>query len=179
MAKLILLRHAKAVSNWQEAADNHRPLTENGVNAAIKLAGFMRRHDYFPTMVMVSPAQRTIATFSHLLINMAATLPENRVWCPHIEVKSDLYSSDEIALLQMIRAQSTEFLMVVGHNPTMHGMAIQLCANPNEPPARAMSQHFPPGSMAVFDLDGPLSRLQLYGARLEQFITPAMLDEQI
>jgi phosphohistidine phosphatase len=63
-------------------------------------------------------------------------------------------------------------VLLIGHNPALHGLALELAhADLNKllPPAGGK---FPKGGMASFCFDGAWKELEPHGAVLTSFITP-------
>ena len=81
-------------------------------------------------------------------------------------------------MLHRIRAvdDRAETVMVIGHNPTMHEVALDLVAGGNKRALRSLGDKFPTGALAVFELDGVWPALASATAHLAAFVTPRSLD---
>jgi phosphohistidine phosphatase len=109
---LLLLRHGK--SDWDRDAggDRQRPLAKRGKNAATAVGRFIAQADLIPDVVVTSPAVRTRET-----VALAADAGD---WSRPVREDDTLYGAavrDVIALL-LAEPDTTERLMLVGHEPT-------------------------------------------------------------
>lgn len=149
--RLLLLRHAK--SDWSDAAlrDEDRPLAARGIRAAKKIAGHMRRKGYVPTSILCSSARRTRETLDVLLSEWDAR--------PKVQYEDALYLSEWPVLLKHVRAASDALspLLVIGHNPGLQELAIQLARKPVSGGERTrgerLKEKFPTAALAVFDIE--------------------------
>jgi len=171
MHQLLLLRHAK--SSWEDAAtpDRDRPLNARGRRAAIAMRLAMRELGLAPDLILVSTALRTMQTMNLL-----------EPWddTPLIEPMDELYLASAARLFAALRAvaETVRTVLVIGHNPGMHDLAIAL-TDPRtsaEKPARGVREGFPTTALAEFSVTGPWARLDAGGGRLLRFLTPRMLD---
>ncbi|HYI65115.1 MAG TPA: histidine phosphatase family protein [Allosphingosinicella sp.] len=119
MKTLILLRHAK--SSWDDpsVSDFARPLNPRGAEAARAMGRAMRDLGLTADRVLASPAVRVVQTLEGLgeALGPIAPIFDERV-----------YLASAPTLLDMIRAADDldERLMVVGHNPGLAELALQL-----------------------------------------------------
>lgn len=169
MHQLILLRHAK--SSWDDAnqPDKDRPLNQRGRAAAARMRSAMRDLGLCPDLVLVSSARRTRETLEAL-----EPWPDT----PLVEVMDALYLATAGQLMDAIRdvAETTRSVLVIGHNPGMHDLALTLVANPEAPAARDLAAGFPTAALAEFVISGPWSRLMPSGGRLTRFLAPKTLS---
>jgi phosphohistidine phosphatase len=133
MHQLLLLRHAK--SSWDDAKlpDRDRPLNKRGRRAAAAMRGAMHDLGLSPDVVLVSAARRTQET-------LAALEPWDDT--PLIETLDSLYlasAGQMLAILQGVN-ETVRSLMVIGHNPGMHELAVLLSG---APPHRRLSDRSP------------------------------------
>jgi phosphohistidine phosphatase len=107
---LVLLRHAKAASPDDYAADIDRPLTARGRRDASAAGAWLAAESLVPDLVLCSPSVRTRETWE------ATGLPDAAV-----SVEHRLYSGGTAEALRLIRAvePTVGTLLVVGHNPTI------------------------------------------------------------
>jgi len=168
MHQLILLRHAK--SSWDDAnqPDRDRPLNQRGRMAATRMRSAMRDLGLCPDLVLVSSALRTRETLEAL-----EPWPDT----PLVEVMDALYLATAGQLMDAIRdvAETTRSVLVIGHNPGMHDLALTLVADPDTASARDMAAGFPTAALAEFAVSAPWSRLTPGGGRLIRFIVPKHL----
>lgn len=142
MLTLSLLRHAK--SSWEDPGleDFDRPLAPRGLKAAPAMAKFMAGK-IEPDLVLCSPSRRTRDT----LALVAASIGNPRTFYP-----ADLYLPAPEALLEVIRAttDAVRHLMLVGHNPSLHALAVSLIRTAeSNGDAKALSGKFPTAGLAV------------------------------
>ncbi|HEY3726179.1 MAG TPA: histidine phosphatase family protein [Solirubrobacteraceae bacterium] len=158
---LLLLRHAK--SSWDDpaVADHDRPLAARGHKAA-KLIGARLRTDQTPiSLVLCSSARRARET-----LDLVA--PPGK-----IEIEDGLYGASADELLQRVRRVPDEFksVMLVGHNPAIHDLAVELLSNAGE---LAVAK-FPTGALATLTFTGSWGALAPRRAELVAFVKPREL----
>ena len=114
--QLLLLRHAKAEPG---SADADRDLDARGRRDAGALGHEMRSLGLVPQLALLSSALRTRRTFEYL----GAFDP-----APAVQVTDDLYLAEPGMLLSALRAVADEIrsLLLVGHNPGLHELALAL-----------------------------------------------------
>lgn len=165
MHQLLLLRHAK--SSWNDAnqPDRDRHLDQSGRLAAARMRAMMRELGFSPDLVLVSSARRTLETLEAL---------EPWVDTPLIEPMDALYLATAGQLMEAIRAvaETVRSVLVIGHNPGMHDLALTLLADPSAPAARELTLGFPTAALAEFVISTPWARLTPSGGRLMRFLTP-------
>ena len=143
--RLLMLRHAKAVApqpGVADASDHARPLSERGRLDAAALGRLLRDRALLPAAALVSSALRTRQTFDLLGLDGDA---------PRRTLSDALYLADPGTLLDVLREQDgdAESIMLVGHNPGMHELAVELArGNP------VLAQGFPTCTLALFAIEG-------------------------
>src|SRR5690242_14275969 len=119
MRQLLLLRHAK--SSWDDAAipDRDRPLNARGRRCAAVMRQAMRDLGLTPDVVLVSTSRRTLET-------LEALEPWDET--PLIDPLDSLYLADPMQLLAALHSvpETVRSVMVVGHNPGLHDLALSL-----------------------------------------------------
>jgi phosphohistidine phosphatase len=171
MHQLLLLRHAKSSWDDPELADHARPLNLRGRKAAAAMAAEMRRLSLLPDLVLVSSARRTLQT-------LAALDPWDKP--PAIEPLDALYLASADDILQTIQgaAETARSVMVVGHNPGLHDLAMQL-AGPDaggDKQVQRLTEGYPSGALAEFSVQAPWGDLGRRTARLVRFLLPSELS---
>lgn len=172
MRQLLLLRHAKSSWDDRDLADHARPLNARGRQAATAMRGAIESLGLVPDQVLVSTATRTLQTLDAL-----EPWPER----PLIDPVDALYLATVPTLLATLRAtaETVRSLMVVGHNPGLHELALLLAGahgmTPGDEHARSLAEGYPSGALAEFAVPGPWRTLDAGGARLTRFITPRSL----
>lgn len=121
---------------------------------ATALGFYLKRKNLQPEKVFVSAAARTRETFS--LIN--GTLELNT----SAETRQDIYNADFDTLHEIISAMSENIgsLMLVGHNPGMHMLAMFFASATND------LVSFPPATLCVLNFDTPWADIQRHGGRV-------------
>ena len=176
MRRLMLLRHAKTEHDMPSGRDQDRRLDERGRNDAAEMGNWIGRHPPFPDAVLVSPAVRARQTWETVWETVQDRVPQ-----PQVEFPAELYGADPAQLLQTIRtavAADPKQLLVVGHNPGMHELALAL-AGSGEPAARqALADNLPTTGLAVFEfaVDG-WDDVAFRCGRLVLFLTPKRLKQ--
>lgn len=149
MSLLILLRHAKAVGYNDAPTDRDRPLTERGRNDA-KIAGQkLAAAPFGAALALVSPALRTAQTWDGVAVELKPA--------PAPAFVDALYQADAAALWRLARENGAgRDVLVVGHNPALHDLAValirQLAAVP--PQAAPFLDGFPTSAWLAFDCAG-------------------------
>ena len=148
MNRLILLRHGKAETNAASGKDFDRALAPRGRADAAATGARLADAGFIPDLVLVSSARRTQETWEAA----QPSFPNARV-----EVRSDLYNAGAGLILKLVEdAGEDGAVMVVGHNPGLHEVAIRLLERARSGKAliAQASAGFPTAAAAAFDLDG-------------------------
>jgi phosphohistidine phosphatase len=168
MKTLYLLRHAK--SSWDDAGlpDHDRPLAPRGRRATKALAKHLRHEGIAPALVLCSSARRARET----LDGIAPALGEE----VEVQVESDLYGATEDDLLDRLRAipDAVASAMLVGHNPAIQALALDLAAS--GPELDRIAHKYPTGALATLTFDGSWGELGPGAAELVAFVSPKDLS---
>jgi phosphohistidine phosphatase len=170
MLTLSLLRHAK--SSWSDARlrDFERPLNDRGESAAPRMAAFVARRGLVPDLVLCSPAVRTRQTLDLMLPHFERA--------PAVAYEDTLYLASSATLLKLVRAADAKVrhTMVVGHDPGLHTLALELATSGREEDLQALAEKLPTAGLAVIVLHaGAWSEVQRGDGRLKLFMTPKRL----
>jgi phosphohistidine phosphatase len=159
MRRLILLRHGKAESTAPTGGDFERGLTDSGRRDAALVAAALAETGCAPDLVLVSTARRAMETWEAA----GAACPKARM-----APARELYHASADALAEAIDAagESVGALMIVGHNPGLHELALTLMVSPKSRVEKTLADSFPTAAAAVFQLhdDGRFE--------FERFLTP-------
>lgn len=143
MKTLFLLRHAK--SDWPAGTrDFDRPLNPRGRAAALTMGEELRRLGLAADYILASPAARIVETLHLIADGYGARMP--------IDYREDIYLASPEALLRLIRTtgEAHDSLLIVGHNPGLQLLALQLGA---EGAARdSIAVKYPTGALAEIAL---------------------------
>jgi phosphohistidine phosphatase len=168
MSELHLLRHAKAVAQEEGGGDCNRPLEQRGRHAAQALGHWIAEHGLCPALILCSPALRTRQT----LDIVAPFFPRP----PQLLIEDELYLAGARQLLARLRGvpANTAGVMLIGHNPGFHELAIHL-SEVGTGPLIARLAGFPTGAMASYAVAVPWSSLDRRRARLTAVVLPKEL----
>lgn len=176
MRRLMLLRHAKTESDAPSGRDQDRRLDERGHRDAADVGRWIGDHPPFPDLVLVSSAVRARQSWELTWGAMAAKAPQ-----PQVEWLPELYGAEVGQLLQCIRTAAgvnPEQLMIVGHNPGLHELALALTDN-NDAAARAtLAQNLPTSGLTVLDFAvDEWADVSFGRGTLVQFVSPKLLKQ--
>jgi phosphohistidine phosphatase len=122
MRRLMLLRHAKTERAEPGERDRDRKLTKRGRADAPLIGAYMAHHGLVPDLALVSPATSAEETWALV----AKVLPK----APRIVKEEGIYNAGRDKLMGIIRkARDAQVLLVVGHNPGLHELAVSLIAS--------------------------------------------------
>jgi phosphohistidine phosphatase len=163
---LYLLRHAK--SSWDDPtlADHERPLAPRGRRDTKRIAKHLQRVRIEPELVLCSSATRTRETLDRLRSALATST---------IALEEELYgaSSDELLARIHVVPDSVGSVMLIGHNPGLHELAVILASTGDE--LEGLEAKFPTAALATLALATTWSRLAPGDATLEAYVVPKQL----
>ena len=170
MLTLSLLRHAK--SSWDDASlkDFDRPLSERGETAAPRMGAYMAAQGLAPELVLCSPAVRARQTLDLVLPRLAAG--------PTVVYEDRFYLAAPSVMLARVRKieAKVRHVLIVGHDPGMQGLALELAGSGDAEALRSLGRKFPTGALAVIRFNArDWSRIGPAKGRLELFATPKTL----
>jgi phosphohistidine phosphatase len=176
MRRLMLLRHSKTENDAPSGRDQDRRLDNRGRSDAAEIGGWIARHPPFPGLVLVSPAIRAHQTWEIAWEAIKDLVPE-----PQVELVPDLYGADPAQLLQTIRDASSadpKRLMLIGHNPGMHELALALAGSGDGAARKALADNLPTSGLAVFDFEiDDWADVAFRRGRLVLFVSPKLLKQ--
>lgn len=172
MLTLLLLRHAKSDWGSPDLSDRERPLNKRGTKAASQMGQHIAKHRLKPDHILCSDAVRARAT-------LALVLPELGMPSPHVTIDEDLYLASAETILAHIRKSAREGdkrIMVIGHNPGMHGLALTLIGDGNASGIKHLAMKYPTAGLAVLKFDTKTwDEIKPAKGHLEAFVTPKEL----
>ena len=146
MKLLGLFRHAK--SDWDDAAlaDFDRPLAPRGREAAPAMGKQFRELGLAYDLALVSPARRAADTFA---LARAAWGIE-----PEVRVEPRLYHASPPQMLRLIAdiPPDVRRLLVVGHNPGLHELALHLTRGGKSAERSKLAVKLPTGALVEIQL---------------------------
>ena len=176
MRRLMLLRHAKTENDAPSGRDQDRRLDERGQRDSAEIGGWIARHPPFPDLVLVSPAIRAHQTWELAWTAMKDHVPE-----PQVRLLPELYGADPAQLLDIIRDASTadpQRLMLIGHNPGMHELALALAGSGDTTGRKALADNLPTSGLGIFDFEiDDWADVAFRRGRLVLFVTPKLLKQ--
>jgi phosphohistidine phosphatase len=171
MRRLILFRHAKAEAAASGQKDLARALIERGRKDAACIGAYMATHALTPDRVLVSPARRTQETWKQ---QSSAFKP-----APAATTTEKLYDATPHAILAAIKDMpaTAHTLLVVGHNPGLHDLALMLIASGDIEARERLTEKLPTCGLVIVDFAiDDWNKLHPQSGRLERFVSPRMLD---
>jgi phosphohistidine phosphatase len=102
----------------------------------------MREKAYLPAAIFCSPATRTRQTLAGL--NLAQPKPV---------FVEDIYQAAPQDLLRVVHDADTDSLLLVGHNPAVHGLTLALAGRGQPGQLHALRVGFAPGTLAVLQFN--------------------------
>jgi phosphohistidine phosphatase len=177
MRRLMLLRHAKTETDAPSGRDRDRRLDDRGHRDSAQIGDWIAHHPPFPDTVLVSPAVRTKQTW-----DIAWEAMNDRVEAPEVEFLPELYGANPAQLLEIIRTATIpanpKRLMLVGHNPGMHELALMLVGSGDEAGRKALAHNLPTSGLAVFDFDvKDWGDVAYRRGKLVLFVSPKLLKQ--
>ncbi|WP_059009503.1 SixA phosphatase family protein [Streptomyces specialis] len=163
--RIVLLRHAKA--DWPEVPDHDRPLAERGRKDAPVAGRRLAESGINPELTLCSTAVRARETWKLF----APELPRR----PRTVYDERLYEASVGELIAVINGVDDEIrdLLIVGHNPAIHGLADALAGRAEgDTLARMNRGGFPTSGVAVLSLTGGWKSVEHNVADLVAFWTP-------
>ena len=176
MRRLMLLRHAKTETDAPSGQDHDRRLDDRGRHDAAEMGHWISRNPPFPGLVLVSSAVRARQTW-----DLAWEEMKDRVPAPEVETLDELYGAEPAQLLQIVRMAShsdPKRLMLVGHNPGMHELALMLAGHGDKAARKALEDNLPTSGLAILDFDiDDWTDVAFRRGKLTLFVSPKLLRQ--
>ncbi len=171
MAELWVLRHAKAAAQGPDGTDHSRPLTSKGRRQAGAVADYVTSvadaGEPTPRTVLSSSGVRAVQSAQ---LVMAALGPE-----AGLNIDKGLYGADVddiVALLRQVDAADHP-VMVVGHNPVLHELALLMLDAGDDAGRQRLEPGLPTAALVVLGgVADDWSRLSLGTATLKDLFVP-------
>ncbi len=168
MHMLHLLRHAK--SSWKEEVEDHeRRLNRRGREAARRVGQALPAAVGTLDLVLCSSARRTRETLELIIAEFAVR--------PLSVLEDELYEASKDELMDRLRrlAEEIDNVLLIGHNPGLHDLAIAI-ADANTAGFRALSSgKFPTAARASFQVPEPWSGFGRLRCELVDYVTAGSL----
>jgi phosphohistidine phosphatase len=169
MRRLLLLRHAKTERPEPGERDRDRKLTKRGRADAPAIGAYMAHHGLIPDLAIVSPAKRAQETWELVGAAFAKT--------PKTVNDERVYNAGPKELVELIgETRAARSLVVVGHNPGLHDLAVRLIASGDVEARERITEGLPTSGLVIIDLPfEDWSKLHANGGRLERFVSPRLI----
>src|SRR5262245_7543050 len=170
MRRLLLFRHAKAERSHAGTEDRSRKLIDRGRADAAKVGSYMASHALIPDQVLTSPSARTRETWKFAGAAFRPPLAAAQV--------ESLYAASAHAIFGVVKGTGPAIhtLLVVGHNPGLHELAVMLIASGDVEERERLKEKLPTSGFVIIDFAfDDWSRLHPQCGRLERFVTPKSL----
>ena len=179
MRRLMLLRHAKTEHDAPSGHDQDRRLDDRGRLDAAAIGGWIGRHPPVPDAVLVSTAVRAHQTWEIASEAMNDALREPAQ--PQVELLDELYGAEPGGLLKIIRmaeVNDPKRLMLIGHNPGMHELALMLAGDGETAAKKALQDNLPTAGLAILDFAiDEWSEVAFRRGKLVRFTSPKLLKQ--
>ena len=180
MRRLMLLRHAKTEHDAPSGHDQDRRLDDRGRLDAAAIGGWIGRHPPLPDAVLVSTAVRAHQTWEIAREAMKDAARE-QARQPQVELLDELYGADPAQLLRIVRMAEVADparLMLIGHNPGMHELALMLAGSGEPSAKKALEDNLPTAGLAIIDFAiDDWSEVAFRRGKLVRFTSPKLLKQ--
>ena len=181
MRRLLLLRHAKTEHDAPSGRDHDRRLDERGRRDAAIIGDWIAHHPPVPDAVLVSTAVRAHQTWEIASEAMNDALREPAQ--PQVELLDELYGAEPAQLLRLIRlAEVTDpaRLMLIGHNPGMHELALMLAGSGDAAAKKSLEDNLPTAGLAILDFAiDDWNEVAFRRGKLVRFTSPKLLKQAL
>jgi len=170
MKTVFLLRHAKSAWDNPDLRDFDRTLSPRGRKAATAMGAYMKDEGLFPDLVISSPSARTRETLERLQEGLGKALKVNFL--------DSLYLGAARTLAEdaMAAPEEATSLMIVGHNPGMHSLAVHWAAKGPQDLLESLYAKYPTGALAEIEFRvNNWPALALAHGELKRFVLPRNL----
>lgn len=165
MPELLILRHAK--SDWGDASlrDFDRPLNARGQKAAPEMGRLIAKKGPID-IVLASPARRVVET----LEGVREGAPD----LPQAQFEQHLYGATVNDIVGLLREHGgdAERILLVGHNPGLHWLALGLSDGADHEDRDALAHKFPTAALVHLSFEGAWTQLREGSAKLLSFTRP-------
>jgi len=169
--RLLLFRHAKAQRPGSGMKDRTRVLIERGRKDSARIGAYMAANGLVPDRVLISPSARTQETWKFTATAFSST--------PAAVTAEQLYEATPRAIVGLIKEVPAEVhtLLVIGHNPELHELALMLIASGNADACERLQKKLPTAGLVIMDFAfDDWRNLHRQSGRLERFVSPKLLE---
>jgi phosphohistidine phosphatase len=169
--RLFLFRHAKAQRPEPGVEDRARVLVERGRKDSVRMGAYLAADGLVPDRVLISPSARTQETWKFTASAFSST--------PVAVTVEQLYEATPRAVIAVIQETPAEAhaLLVIGHNPELHELALMLVASGNADACKLLKEKLPTAGLVIMDFAfDDWRKLRRQSGRLERYVTPKVLE---
>lgn len=169
MRRLLILRHAKTEPGELGKDDRNRALVERGKREAGQIGAYLASHALTPDGAVLSPARRVQETWTHLALKPM----------PGATTNDNVYEATPQDIFRIVAGTAAQVrsLLVVGHNPSLHEVALMLIASGDIEARERLREKLPTAGLVVIDFAfDDWRKLHPQSGRLERFVTPRSLE---
>ena len=181
MRRLMLLRHAKTEHDAPSGQDHDRRLDERGRLDAAAIGTWVGQHQPLPDAVLVSTAVRARQTWDIAREAMQEAVRDAAE--PQVEWLDEIYGAEPAQLLQIIRMASVTDparLMLIGHNPGMHELALMLSGSGDAAAKKSLEHNLPTAGLAILDFAiDDWNEVAFRRGKLIRFTSPKLLKQAL
>jgi phosphohistidine phosphatase len=170
MRTLMLLRHSKAVVADGNIRDRDRPLATRGQKDAPGIGAYIGQHRLVPDRALVSPSKRTRETWALMTPAFGAQVTAT--------YEERLYDASPQTILEVIQetGAACPTLLVLGHNPGLHRVAVGLIATGDLDTREQLGEGLPTSGLVGIEFPfDDWRKLHAQAGRLRHFVTPDLL----
>lgn len=180
MKRLLLLRHAK--SDWSEddLDDHARPLNARGRAAATRMGQYLKENGLSPDLVVCSTANRTRETLDLLLSAHGCTptvIYDRGIYLAMPEQMLDITLGHADHLAQAPGTADPDCILVVGHNPGTHSLAVGLARSGDSQTINTLQHKYPTAALTVLECDSDDWSDIVEAGCLKAFVMPRTLPD--
>ncbi|MFF1343102.1 SixA phosphatase family protein [Streptomyces sp. NPDC058290] len=163
--RIVLVRHAKSAPK-DGAPDFDRPLAGRGRREAPRAGQWLAEAGYPLDLALCSSALRTRQTWQLMVSRLSEP--------PPVVYEDRLYNADPDTLLAVLTetGEAVTDLLMVGHNPGIHELAVLLCKTGPKRLLRRIHDGFPTSAVVVVALEGKVQEVTAGAGRLVAFWSP-------
>jgi phosphohistidine phosphatase len=149
MLELLLFRHAKSAWDRPGQGDHDRDLVPRGEAAAPRMGELIAASNLRPDLVLCSTATRARRTWELAAGRLAAG--------PEVRFLRELYLASPEAMIRLVRKEGGQVrrLMLVGHNPGLHALAVGLAAAGESKLRSALAAKLPTAALVHLSFELP------------------------
>lgn len=163
--ELFIMRHAKSAWDTNASDDFSRPLKKRGINAAKRIGDSLKRLNWLPNRIIVSPAKRALQTCKHINLDVS-TGEDERIYEASLQ--------NLLAVLADVPG-TTNKVMLIGHNPGLEHLLLHLAPTAER---QKNGKLLTTANVARIQIQGNWSELSPTKGQLLGHIRPKEMDDE-